>query len=321
MTQTPTQQYEKSGVSIAAGEALVDKIRAGNPHIGGFAGLYKLDETRSLVACTDGVGTKLELGIALERYEDLGQDLVAMSVNDLIVCGARPLFFLDYFATGKLEVGVAYRVIQGIQRACQDSGLLLLGGETAEMPGFYDSGKFDLAGFAVGEVENSKIINGSTIVEGDVIVGLPSSGFHANGYSLVRHIIKEKNLSLDMPLAGTNTTLGMALTEPTCLYVRDVQKALQTAPIKGMAHITGGGLTNIKRVLPQGLTYQVDRASIPCPPVVAEIKRQGNVTDDEAYTVWNMGLGYVCVVAPGDVQALLAALPKAFVAGRIRLDI
>ena len=174
-------QYEKSGVSIKSGEALVESLKKSNPFIGGFAGIYPLDETRSLVACTDGVGTKLEISQRYQKYQEIGQDLVAMSVNDLIVCGARPLFFLDYYATGKLDVAIAKQVIGGIQSACALSQCVLLGGETAEMPGFYQGHSFDLAGFAVGEVLNNSIIDGSKIVEGDVLVGLPSSGFHANG--------------------------------------------------------------------------------------------------------------------------------------------
>ncbi len=310
--------YEQSGVSIAAGENLVELIKKGNSNIGGFAGLYKLDDERSLVACTDGVGTKLELGIALEKYEELGQDLVAMSVNDLVVCGARPLFFLDYYATGKLNVDVAHRVIQGIQKACAATGCLLLGGETAEMPGFYENGKFDLAGFAVGEVNNQKIVDGTQIKKGDIIIGLPSSGFHANGYSLVRKIIKDQNLNLNESFPGSTQTLGEALTVPTNLYVKTVQLALNCLPILGMAHITGGGLTNIGRILPPNLKYNIDRKSIPTSPVISYIKSQGDVSDDEAFTVWNMGLGYVFIVSPENSKALLNAIPNSFICGRIQ---
>lgn len=311
------QNYEKSGVSIAAGEALVDKIKQINPQIGGFAGLYPLDEDRFLVGCTDGVGTKLKLSIELERYEALGQDLVAMSVNDLIVCGARPLFFLDYYATGKLDVNVAHRVIQGIAQACRESSCVLLGGETAEMPGFYAPNTFDLAGFAVGEVRKEHLIDGSTIQAGDVIVGLKSSGFHANGYSLVRHILSEKGVSLAEPF-GSGTTLGDLLTEPTKLYVADILKLQKQVRIKGMSHITGGGLTNIGRVLPAGRVYRIDHSAIPTPDVMKHVQALGQISQDEAFTVWNMGMGFVVIVAASEVDKVLSALPQqAFVAGHI----
>jgi phosphoribosylformylglycinamidine cyclo-ligase len=312
-----TRAYQQAGVNIAAGEDLVALIKAENPHIGGFAGLFPLDDERYLVGCTDGVGTKLELSLALERYEELAQDLVAMSLNDLIVCGARPLFFLDYLATGKLDVTVAHRIVKGIQKACRECGCLLLGGETAEMPGFYEDKKIDLAGFAVGEVRKEHLIDGSTIKPGDVIVGLPSSGFHSNGYSLVRKIIRDAKLDLAQPLPGTETSLGEALTRPTTLYVKTVEEVKRHVTIKGMAHITGGGMANIARVLPTGCDYTVNRAAIPVPPVVAFIKEAGAVTADEAYLVWNMGLGFVMVVAPADARTLLAVVPGSFQVGAI----
>jgi phosphoribosylformylglycinamidine cyclo-ligase len=310
--------YTRAGVDIAAGEDLVEKIRAANPAIGGFAGLFPLDEERFLVGCTDGVGTKIELSLQMNRLEDLGQDLVAMSVNDLVVCGARPLFFLDYFACGKLDVNQAHRVISGIQKACVAGGCVLLGGETAEMPGFYQPPKFDIAGFAVGEVHRSALVDGRKTEAGDVIVGLPSSGFHANGFSLVRKIVADQNLKLDVQydLLG-GQSLGEALTHPTILYPKAVQKVLGQAPVKAMAHITGGGLRNIQRVLPEGLTYSIDRTAIPCPPVIRLISQAGDVSEDEAFTVWNMGLGYVFVVSPHAAQSVLAALPQAFVCGQI----
>lgn len=307
--------YEKSGVNIAAGESLVERIKKINPAIGGFAGLYPLDEHRSLVACTDGVGTKLELGIQMERYEELGQDLVAMSVNDLIVCGGRPLFFLDYFATGKLNVDVAHRVVSGIAKACERVGCLLLGGETAEMPGFYDNNKFDLAGFAVGEVQNSELVDGRDIVAGDMIFGLPSSGFHANGYSLVRKILKDHNLSLQTPFAGE--TLGHWLTLPTTLYVNDILRAKRELRIKGMAHITGGGLTNIARVLPQGLHYHIEKNKIPTPAFMKHMQNLGGISEEEAFTVWNMGMGFVLIVSPENAKHVAQLLPQSFHAGQV----
>lgn len=310
-----TVNYEASGVSIQRGEDLVKLISKDNPNIGGFAGLFDFDEERCLVACTDGVGTKLEISIAEEAYEALGQDLVAMSVNDLIVCGARPLFFLDYFATGKLDVHVASRVIKGISSACKQVGCFLLGGETAEMPGFYETGKFDLAGFAVGEVLKQNVISGRNVVAGDVILGLPSTGFHSNGFSLVRKIVKENNLDLKSPFPGSTESLGRALTAPTALYVNAVKKVLKEVKVKAMAHITGGGLTNIQRSLPLGLTYNVDKRSIPRPPVISYIQEMGKIPNDEAYTVWNMGLGFVLVVQERDVETVRSILPDAFVAG------
>lgn len=312
-----TETYSKSGVSIAAGEALVERIRQDNPAIGGFAGLYALDEERSLVACTDGVGTKLEISIQMGRFEELGQDLVAMSVNDLVVCGARPLFFLDYYATGKLDVEVAHRVIKGIQKACAESGCILLGGETAEMPGFYEGNKFDLAGFAVGEVKNSEVIDGSKVKAGDVIMGLPSSGFHANGFSLVRKIIADNQLPLNSVLEETGRTLGEELSTPTALYVKPVLKLTAALEVKAMAHITGGGLTNIQRTLPKGLTYDIDKKNIRVPAVMRYLKELGNISDEEAYTVWNMGLGFVFVVSAEDVELAQKLMPSAFVAGRV----
>jgi phosphoribosylformylglycinamidine cyclo-ligase len=307
--------YEKAGVNILAGETLVEKIKKINPTIGGFAGIYKLDDERSLVACTDGVGTKLELGIKMHRYEDLGQDLVAMSVNDLIVCGAKPLFFLDYFATGKLNVEIAHRVIKGIIKACQESGCILLGGETAEMPGFYDNDKFDIAGFAVGDVQNSEIINGKNIKENDIIVGLPSSGFHSNGYSLIRKIMADHNIQLNTPFE--EKTIGDFLTEPTKLYVKDILKLKKQIKIKGMAHITGGGLTNIGRVLPENFVYDIDKTKIPVPSIIEYFKNLGNISEEEAYTVWNMGMGFTIIVDKNELEKLKALIPESFVAGKV----
>ena len=312
MTST---NYEKAGVNILAGENLVEKIKKINPTIGGFAGLYELDSERYIVACTDGVGTKLELGIKMQRYEDLGQDLVAMSVNDLIVCGAKPLFFLDYFATGKLNVDVAHRVIKGIVRACQDSCCLLLGGETAEMPGFYDKDKFDLAGFAVGDVLKKDIIDGKKIKENDIIVGLPSSGFHSNGYSLIRKIMKDNNIELETPFEGK--TIGDFLTIPTRLYVKDILNLKKQINIKGMAHITGGGLTNIGRVLPESFVYDIDKNKIPVPSIMKYFQTVGKISDDEAFTVWNMGMGFTLIIDATELDTLKKVMPECFEIGKV----
>lgn len=310
-----SENYKKSGVNILAGEALVKMIQKDNSHVGGFAGLYPLNDSQSLVACTDGVGTKLELSIEMKRYQELGQDLVAMSVNDLICCGAKPLFFLDYFATGKLDVDVTYEVIRGIQNACKESECVLLGGETAEMPGFYKEGQFDLAGFAVGLVENQKLIDGRTLVKGDVLVGIKSSGFHANGYSLVRKILKDENLKLDSKIDGKS--LGELLTEPTRLYVKTIAKLLGEIPVKAMAHITGGGLTNIGRVIPKGLTYKVEHKSIPTPAVMTFLKEKGRISQEEAFTVWNMGMGFVIGVDKNYAQKITQLIPDSFIVGEI----
>lgn len=307
--------YEKAGVSIVAGEALVKKIKKINPDIGGFAGIYKLDDERSLVACTDGVGTKIEISIKMERYEDLGQDLVAMNVNDLIVCGAKPLFFLDYFATGKLDINIAHKVVQGIAKACKSSGCILLGGETAEMPGFYDNNKFDLAGFAVGEIQNNQIINGTNVNENDLIIGLPSNGFHSNGYSLIRKILSDHNIKLDTPFK--DKTIGYFLTEPTILYVTDILELKKHVNIKGMAHITGGGLTNIGRILPSNLTYYIDKSKIPIPEIINYFKKIGNINDEEAYKVWNMGLGFAFIIDPKEINTVKNILPNSIIIGKI----
>ncbi len=251
----------------------------------------------------------------MQRYEYLGQDLVAMSLNDLIVCGAKPLFFLDYYATGKLDVDIAHRVIKGIVKACQECGCLLLGGETAEMPGFYDENKFDLAGFAVGEVNISEIIDGKKVKDDDIIIGLPSSGFHANGYSLIRKLLKDHKLSLETPFEGK--TLGEYLTEPTKLYVKDISNLKKEVPIKAMAHITGGGLTNISRVLPENFVYEIDKSKIPTPPIIKFFKDLGKISENEAYNVWNMGVGYCVVVSPEHVETTKKIIPNCFEIGKI----
>ncbi|RDB35976.1 MAG: phosphoribosylformylglycinamidine cyclo-ligase [Spirobacillus cienkowskii] len=307
---TVVTQYEKAGVNIKAGECLVDRIKKVSPTIGGFAGIYRLDDTRSLVACTDGVGTKLEIGIAMERYEDLGQDLVAMNLNDLIVCGARPLFFLDYFATGRLDVDIAHRVIKGIIKSCQDHSCLLLGGETAEMPGFYDNNKFDLAGFAVGEVLNNSIIDGKKIKSGDLIFGFPSNGFHANGYSLIRKLLQTHNISLNSTIEGEK--LGDYLTKPTKLYVNEILNLKSQIKIKGMAHITGGGLSNITRVLPENLIFEIEKNKIPTHPIMNYFQKLSAISDEEAYNVWNMGVGFVIIIDPSDSVNIKSLCPSCF---------
>lgn len=223
--------------------------------------------------------------------------------------------FLDYYATGKLDVDVAHRVIKGIVRACSESSCILLGGETAEMPGFYEGNKFDLAGFAVGEVLNAEIIDGKSIQANDVIIGLASSGFHANGYSLVRKIMSENNIKLEHPFEGK--TIGDYLTEPTALYVKTILQLKEKIKIKGMAHITGGGLTNIQRILPEGTQYSIDKSKVKTPSIIKYFKDLGKISEEEAFTVWNMGMGFALVIDKKDVETVLNSIPNAFVAGEI----
>jgi len=294
--------YAESGVNIQAGEDLVRRIQSFTTGIGGFAGTYPLGDGRLLAAATDGVGTKLELAQRLNHLDGLGQDLVAMCVNDLITIGARPLFFLDYYACGKLDVGSAERVIRGIQQACAASNCLLLGGETAEMPGFYPDGRFDMAGFAVGLIEEGALIDGTSVRAGDTILGLPSSGLHSNGFSLVRRILAD--LPEDPPWL-------LELLTPTRLYVKPIMGLLDLGiPIKAMAHVTGGGYENLKRVLPEGRTLQLDWDAWTVPPLMQELQRLGGVELEEMRRVFNCGIGMALFVEPSQVARIQAVLPE-----------
>jgi phosphoribosylformylglycinamidine cyclo-ligase len=312
--------YRGAGVDIDAGEAWVGVVRrlvasrrthpkAGG--IGGFSGLYKIGGGRSIAACCDGVGTKLALGSATKIYRGLGQDLVAMSVNDLATCGATPLFFLDYIACERLDVSVMEEIMEGILDGCEQGACALLGGETAELPGIYPSEGFDLAGFAVGIVDDSDVIDGSGITEGDAIVGLPSSGVHSNGYSLVRKALVDDGLRLPLdsrPDELGGEALGEALMRPTRIYVRAASAASAAAPVRGMAHITGGGLeSNIDRVIPGGLVFKIDYGSWERPGVFGLIARAG-VAEAEMRRVFNLGVGYVFIVPPEGVKPLTDAL-------------
>ncbi len=323
MTQAPLS-YRDAGVDIDAGDALVERIKplakrtmregvlAG---LGGFGALFEVPKRYRepvLVSGTDGVGTKLRLAFEWDAHDTVGIDLVAMSVNDVLVQGAEPLFFLDYFACGKLDVDVAARVIGGIARGCEESGCALIGGETAEMPGMYPPGEYDLAGFCVGAVEKSAMVDGREILAGDVVLGLTSSGVHSNGYSLVRRIVERAGASG----AGLPATLdGMAFRErvmqPTRLYVKPVLAAMKEVRIKGMSHITGGGLVeNIPRCLPAGLKAVLDKRSWPQPEIFAWLQREGGVAEAEMHRTFNCGIGFVVIVSEGDAaiaQALLAA--------------
>ena len=315
--------YRDAGVDMDVGDALVDAIkpfakRTMRPEvlagIGGFGALCELPKKYKqpvLVAGTDGVGTKLKLAFQLHKHDTVGIDLVAMSVNDVLVQGAEPLFFLDYFACGRLEQGVAEQVIRGIARGCELAGCALIGGETAEMPGMYPEGEYDLAGFCVGVVEQDRILDGKKIKPGDAILGLASSGPHSNGYSLIRKILeKEKPDSI----AG--------LLEPTRIYVKPILKLLHRVPVKGLAHITGGGLTgNVPRILPKKTRAVIRKASWPQPEVFGWLQRAGNVAEDEMHRVFNCGIGMVVVVAPGDarraMQQLRASGETAYAIGTI----
>jgi phosphoribosylformylglycinamidine cyclo-ligase len=324
--------YRDAGVDIDAGDALVDAIkpfarRTLRPEvmagIGGFGALCEIPKKyRSpvLVSGTDGVGTKLRLAFAMRRHDTVGIDLVAMSVNDVLVQGAEPLFFLDYFACGKLEKGVAAEVVQGIARGCELAGCALIGGETAEMPGMYPPGEYDLAGFCVGVVEKDRIVSGRDIGAGDVLLGLASSGAHSNGYSLVRKILERAGADLNADFHGR--PLGEAILAPTRIYVKPVLKLLESVPVKGLAHVTGGGITgNVPRMLPQATRAVVLGRSWPRPPLFEWLQEQGAVEEDEMHRVFNCGIGLVVCVAARDAgraaELLRAEGETVFEIGRI----
>ena len=316
--------YAAAGVDIDAGDALVERIkplakRTMRPEvlggIGGFGALFEVSKKFRepvLVSGTDGVGTKLKLAFQLDGHDTVGQDLVAMSVNDILVQGAEPVFFLDYFACGKLDVDTAARVVGGIARGCELSGCALIGGETAEMPGMYPAGEYDLAGFAVGIAEKADLITGETIAEGDVVLGLASSGAHSNGYSLLRKIIERDAPDLNADFHGRS--LRETVLEPTRIYVKPLLALMKEAPglIKGLAHITGGGLLdNVPRVLPAGLSANIDASSWTLPPLFAWLREAGNVAEQEMYRVFNCGIGMVVVVAAEDADRAVASLSGA----------
>jgi phosphoribosylformylglycinamidine cyclo-ligase len=317
--------YAKAGVDIAAGNALVKAIgplakstaRPGaDASLGGFGGFFDLKaagyEDPLLVAANDGVGTKLKLAIDCGWHGGVGIDLVAMCANDLIVQGAEPLFFLDYFATGKLETGVAERVIAGIAEGCRQAGCALIGGETAEMPGMYAQGDYDLAGFCVGAVERDEALTGDKVMAGDVILGLASSGVHSNGFSLVRRLAADKGWKLDRPaLFDQDVILIEALLEPTRIYVRSLLPPVRSGRVKALAHITGGGLLeNIPRVLPEGLHAHVDADGWAQPRLMAFLQAQGNIEPEEMARTFNCGVGMAIVVAQDEVKNVAGMLEK-----------
>ena len=318
--------YRDSGVDIDAGDALVERIkpyaaRTMRPEvlagIGGFGALVELPTRYRepvLVSGTDGVGTKLKLAFALNRHDTIGIDLVAMSVNDILVQGAEPLFFLDYFVCERLDVDVAADVVKGIAKGCELAGCALIGGETAEHPHAFIPGEYDLAGFAVGVVEKSKAIDGAQIAAGDVLLGLASSGPHSNGFSLIRKILEVSGAELSTPLPGDvrARTLGAALLEPTRIYVKPVLAAMQRVDIKGMAHITGGGLLeNVHRMFPDHVAARIDSRHWPEPAIFDWLRRAGNVADAEMHRVFNCGIGMVVVVAAAEAERTTALLAQA----------
>jgi len=314
--------YRDAGVDIDAGDALVEAIKPLAKRtmregvlggIGGFGGLFEISKKFKepvLVSGTDGVGTKLKLAFELNRHDTVGIDLVAMSVNDILVQGAEPLFFLDYFACGKLDVATATAVVSGIAKGCEESGCALLGGETAEMPGMYPDGEYDLAGFAVGAVEKSQIIDGSKIVPGDVVLGLASSGIHSNGYSLVRKIIQVAKPDLEADFHGRK--LADVLMAPTRLYVKPLLALMASMEVKGLVHITGGGLVeNIPRVLQDNLTAVLDGSSWTMPPLFQWLQQHGGVADAEMHRVFNCGIGMTVIVSQENADAAMAQLQAA----------
>nr|WP_279119039.1 phosphoribosylformylglycinamidine cyclo-ligase [Snodgrassella alvi] len=326
--------YRDAGVDINAGDSLVERIkpfakRTMRPEVlgdlGGFGALVEISQKYRhpvLVSGTDGVGTKLKLAFEWDQHDTVGIDLVAMSVNDILVQGAEPLFFLDYFACGKLDVERAAAVIKGIAAGCEQSGCALIGGETAEMPGMYPDGEYDLAGFAVGVVEKEQVINGRSIVAGDVVLGLASNGIHSNGYSLVRKIIERVQPELDTEF-NQGKTLRQAIIAPTRLYVKPILAALKQFTIKGMAHITGGGISeNVPRILPENTVAAIDSQSWPLPKLFQWLQQAGNVETQEMYRTFNCGIGMVLVVSPEDADVIQKFLQQqgetVYQIGRIR---
>ena len=308
--------YRDAGVDINAGDSLVERIkpfakRTMRPEVlgdlGGFGALVEISQKYRhpvLVSGTDGVGTKLKLAFEWDQHDTVGIDLVAMSVNDILVQGAEPLFFLDYFACGKLDVERAAAVIKGIAAGCEQSGCALIGGETAEMPGMYPDGEYDLAGFAVGVVEKEQVINGRSIVAGDVVLGLASNGIHSNGYSLVRKIIERAQPELDAEF-NQGKTLRQAIIAPTRLYVKPILAALKQFTIKGMAHITGGGISeNVPRILPENTVAAINSQSWSLPKLFQWLQQAGNVETQEMYRTFNCGIGMVLVVNAEDADAI-----------------
>ena len=313
--------YRDSGVDIDAGDEFVDRIKplvrsTFRPEVltdlGGFGGLFAFQAKKYqypvLVSGTDGVGTKLKIAFMMDRHDTVGIDLVAMCVNDIAVSGAEPLFFLDYFATGKLSVSKAHEVVKGIAEGCRQAGCALIGGETAEMPSFYPEGEYDLAGFAVGAVDRPKLIDGRTIQPGDAVVGLASSGLHSNGYSLARRVLFDQaKLTVASKVAGMERTVGQVLLTPTRIYAKQILSLIEECSIKGVAHITGGGITeNLPRIFPKGIRARIYRSQWQVPPIFSVISMHGAVEREEMYRVFNMGIGLILVVPHHAAEAVMA---------------
>ena len=302
--------YQKAGVDLAAADETVERLKplarkTFRPEVlsglGGFGGLFALEQNKYknpvLVSGTDGVGTKLKLAFELELHDTIGIDLVAMCVNDILVQGAEPLFFLDYLACGKLFPQKVEAVVQGISEGCLQSGCALLGGETAEMPGMYQAEEYDLAGFAVGVVEREKLIDGSKIEAGNVLLGIASSGIHSNGFSLVHRILAENSLSMNENLSGTTETIGTALLTPTKIYVKSILKLLENVDVRGMSHITGGGLPgNVPRMLLENMVAEIDKSSWQDLPIYSFLRNVSGLPDEELFPVFNMGIGFVICI-------------------------
>ncbi len=326
--------YKKAGVDIDAGNEAVNRMKQHvqktfreevKTGLGGFGSLFALKEYKHpiLVSGTDGVGTKLKLAFEMNIHDTIGIDLVAMCVNDILVQGAEPLFFLDYIATGKLYPEQVEDIVKGIADGCQQANCSLVGGETAEMPSMYTNGEYDVAGFAVGVVEEEKLIDGSIIQEEDVVIGLASNGIHSNGYSLVRHLLFEQhNYKLSDFIPEIGGTLGEVLIKPTRIYVKPILEMLKQINIKGMAHITGGGLLeNIPRILPKGLQVDIDLSSWDRPPIFDFLQKLGELKEEELYRTFNMGIGYVLVIGKNEQEHIVELANKlgeqAFVIGRV----
>ena len=317
--------YQKAGVDLAAADEAVERLkplaqRTLRPEVlsglGGFGGLFELNRSKYknpvLVSGTDGVGTKLKLAFELDSHETIGIDLVAMCVNDILVQGAEPLFFLDYLACGKLFPQKVEAVVKGISEGCLQSGCALLGGETAEMPGMYKTAEYDLAGFAVGAVEREKLIDGSRIAAGNVLLGLASSGVHSNGFSLVHRILSESSQSINSILPGTAETIGEALLTPTRIYVKSILKLLEVVNVLGMSHITGGGLPgNVPRMLPKNTAAEIEKSAWPDLQVYAFLRKVCGLPDEELFPVFNMGIGFVICVPESKEKSAKKILEQA----------
>jgi phosphoribosylformylglycinamidine cyclo-ligase len=331
-----SEAYKQAGVDIAAGNEAVERMkkhvgRTFRPEVltglGGFGGLFGLNkdqyEEPVLVSGTDGVGTKLKLAFAVDKHDTIGIDAVAMCVNDIVVSGAEPLFFLDYLACGKLVPEKIEAIVAGVAEGCVQAGCALIGGETAEMPGMYQDGEYDIAGFSVGIVDRKKMVDGSTIRPGDAVIGLASTGVHSNGFSLVRKLLLEqKGYELDQNIPSLNGTLGETLLTPTKIYVKTILALLKQFEVKGMAHITGGGfLENIPRVLPEGVNVEIDYGSWPILPIFELMQRDGNISNNDMFRTFNMGIGMVLIVPEAQAQAAIELATslgdQAYLLGRV----